>query len=65
MKIYLGKTRRRELGKFILDLGKLIFGGTVVTQIFSATPASPATLIVGFAVTIAIVGLGLAITPED
>lgn len=65
MKITLGKTRRRELGKFILDLGKLIFGGTVVTQLFSATAPSPVMLLVGLAVTVVALMIGLAITPED
>ncbi|MBI3800077.1 MAG: hypothetical protein HY268_24265 [Deltaproteobacteria bacterium] len=65
MKISLGKARRRELGKFTLDLGKLIFGGTVVTQLFSATAASPAMLLFGFFATIAAVVIGLAITPEE
>jgi hypothetical protein len=65
VKISLGKVRRRELEKFILDLGKLIFGGTVVTQLFSSTAASPATLIVGLAVTVALVIIGLTTTPEE
>ena len=65
MKIVLGKARRRELGKFLLDLGKLIFGGTVVTQLFSAAALSPAMLLVGFATTVAALMIGLAITLED
>jgi len=65
VKITLGKVRRREFKKFILDLGKLIFGGTVVTQLFSSAAASPATLTVGLTVTVALVVIGLAITPED
>ncbi len=65
MKISLGKARRRELGKFIPDLGKLIFGGTVVTQIFSATAASPAMVLFGLAAAIAAAVIGLAITPEE
>jgi hypothetical protein len=65
VKIALGKTRRRELGKFTLDLGKLIFGGTVVTQIFSATVVSPALIFFGLVSTITAVVIGLAITPEE
>ena len=65
MKITLGKVRRRELGKFTLDLGKLIFGGTVVTQIFSATATSPAMIFFGLVATVAAVVIGLAITPEE
>jgi hypothetical protein len=65
VKISLGKVRRRELGKFTLDLGKLIFGGTVVTQIFSATAASPPMLLGGLAATIIAVVIGLALTPEE
>lgn len=65
MKISLGKVRRRELGKFILDLGKLIFGGTVVTQLFSASVPSSALLLAGFAATLVALMLGLAITPEE
>jgi hypothetical protein len=65
VKITLGKARRRELGKFILDVGKLIFGGTVVTQLFSEKAASPVILLLGFAPTVAALMLGLAITPEE
>ena len=65
MKSTLGKVRRRELGKFILDLGKLIFGGTVVTQLFSGKAMSLVMLSLGFAATVAALAIGLAITPED
>lgn len=61
----LGTARRRELGKFVLDLGRVTFGGTVVTQLFSATAGSIAILIAGFGVTIVAVILDLAIVPED
>ncbi|MGE0682340.1 MAG: hypothetical protein AB7P69_15760 [Candidatus Binatia bacterium] len=65
MKISLGRIRRRELGKVTLDLGKLSFGGTVVTQIFSATAASPVMLLGGLAATSIAVVVGLALTPEE
>jgi len=65
VKITLGKVRRRELGKFPLDLGKLIFGGTVVTQLFSEKAASPVMLLLGFTATVAALVLGLSITPEE
>jgi hypothetical protein len=52
-------------GKFTLDSGKLIFGGTVVTQIFSATATSPAMIFFGLVATVAAVVIGLAITPEE
>ena len=65
MKITLGKARRRELGKFILDLGKLIFGGTVVTQLLSEKASSPVMLLLGFTATVGALVLGLAITPEE
>ena len=61
----LGKARRRELGKFVLDLGRVIFGGAVVTQLFSATAGSITILLLGVAATAAIVIVGLAIIPED
>ena len=61
----LGKVRRRELGKFVLDLGRVTFGGTVVTQLFSATAGSTGILFIGFAATIVAMVVGLMITPED
>ena len=61
----LGKARRRELGKFVLDLGRVTFGGTVVTQIFSTTAGSTAILLLGLAVTALAVIVGLMIIPED
>jgi hypothetical protein len=63
--VTLGKARRRELGKFILDLGRVIFGGTVVTQLFSTTGGSAVILLSGFAATIVMIIVGLAIIPED
>lgn len=61
----LGNARRRELGKCVLDLGRVTSGGTVVTQLFSATAGSFAILLAGFGVTIVAVIMGLAIVPED
>ena len=63
--VALGKTRRYELGKFVLDLGRLTFGGTVLTQLFSATAGSFAILFSGLAVTVVAVIVGLVIIPEE
>ena len=61
----LGKARRRELGKFVLDLGRVTFGGTVVTQLFSATAGSTAILLAGFGVTLVAMVVVLIIIPEE
>lgn len=61
----IGKARRRELGKFILDLGRVIFGATVVTQFLSATAGSLAIVLAGFAATVVAMVVGLVIIPED
>ena len=63
--VTLGKARRRELGKFVLDLGRVTFAGTVVTQLFATTAGSSTILLSGLAATIVLVIAGLAIVPED
>ncbi len=61
----IGKIRREILGKFILDLGKMIFAGTVVAQFFPEKALSPIILIFGILATVTTVILGLSIIPEE
>jgi hypothetical protein len=60
-----GVTRRRELGKFVLDLGRLIFAGTVLAQLLPGGGLSAAVLVFGALATVAAVSIGLAIIPEE
>jgi len=61
----IGKIRREILGKFILDLGKMIFAGTVVAQFFPEKALSPIILIFGILATVTTFILGLSIIPEE
>jgi len=61
----IGKIRREYLGKFVLDLGKMIFAGTVVAQFFHEKGLSPIILIFGILATVITVILGLLIIPEE
>lgn len=59
------KSRRKELGKFILDLGKLMFIGTVVIQIFPGKETKVIVLVFGLLSTLIALIIGLAIIPEE
>lgn len=61
----IGKIRREIFGKFILDLGKMIFAGTVVAQFFPEKVLSAVILIFGILATVITVILGLSIIPEE
>ena len=61
----IGKIRRETFGKFILDLGKIIFASTVVAQFFPEKALSAIILIFGILATVIAVILGLSIIPEE
>ncbi len=59
------KTRRKELAKFIIDLGKLMFAGTVIIQIFPGRETDVIILVSGLLSTLIALVIGLAIIPEE
>ncbi len=61
----IGKIRRENPGKFVLDLGKMTFAGSVVAQFFPEKGLSPIILIFGILATVITVILGLLIIPEE
>jgi hypothetical protein len=56
--------RRRELGKFILDLAKLVFGGSVVSAFWSPAGPSATRVVLGLAATLVVAMIGLMIVPK-
>lgn len=61
----IGRIRREIFGKFILDLAKMIFAGTVVAQFFPGKGLSPFILIFGVLSTVITVIIGISIIVEE
>jgi hypothetical protein len=58
------RNRRRELAKFVLDLARVVFGGTVVARVVGSAGVTMGTVMLVTVSTAVLLVVGLVLVPE-